>query len=251
MAVEPVPGEPAAVADLPDGRALVLSDFHAGLEVGLHYDGVEIRSRADERRASVLDLLDRTGADHLVFLGDLQHAIGEPGEEEGAELQQLLAATTERVDVTIVKGNHDGDIDTVVAEGDFDVEVTPGHGVRLGDVGFAHGHTWPSPDVLAAEVVCVGHEHPKVRLEDEVGGSRAERAWLRGGLDPAPFRAQFGDDLAIDGELVVFPGFNDLLGGTWVNVEGQGFLAPFLPAGLADAQAYLLDGTRLGPYQQV
>jgi putative SbcD/Mre11-related phosphoesterase len=251
MAVEPVPGEPAAVADLPDGRALVVADYHAGLEVALRYDGVELASHADERREAVLDLLDRTGVSELIFLGDLAHAIGDPGDEERAELVDLLDAVTDRVSVTVVKGNHDGAIGSVAETSGFDIDISPGHGVQLGDVGFAHGHTWPSPDVLSADVVCVGHEHPAVRLEDEVGGARVERAWLRGALDPAPFEGFFDDDLDIDGEIVVFPGFNDLSGGTWVNVEGQGFLAPFLPDGLADGQAYLLDGTRLGAYDRI
>ena len=55
----------------------------------------------------------------------------------------------------------------------------------------------------------------------------------------------------IDGELVVVPVFNDRSGGTWINVEGQEFLSPFLPDGLADGEAYLLDGTRLGPFRSV
>jgi len=251
MGVEPVPGEPAAVADLPGERALVVADYHAGLEVALRYDGVEIRSRADERREHVLDLLDRTGADRLVLLGDLANAIGDPGEAEGTEIERLLDAVTGRVPVTVVKGNHDGDIEDAAADYDA-VDVTPGHGVRMGEVGFAHGHTWPSPAVLAADVVCVGHEHPTVRLEDDVGGTRVERTWLRGSLAPGPFAEAFPDrDLDADGDLVVFPAFNDLSGGTWVNVAGQGFLSPFLPDGLADGEAYLLDGTRLGPYRDV
>jgi metallophosphoesterase superfamily enzyme len=131
------------------------------------------------------------------------------------------------------------------------VALTPGHGVRLSDVGYAHGHTWPAPDVLGADIVFGGREHPKVRLEDEVGGSRAERVWLRGALSPGPFQEFHDEDLTIDGELVVCPAFNDLTGGTWVNVEGQGFLAPFLPGGLAGGQAYLLDGTRLGAYRSI
>jgi hypothetical protein len=52
-------------------------------------------------------------------------------------------------------------------------------------------------------------------------------------------------------ELIVFPACNELVGGTWVNVEEQDFLAPFLPQGLDAATAYLLDGTRLGPYRSV
>jgi putative SbcD/Mre11-related phosphoesterase len=251
MAVEPVPGEPAAVADLPDGRALVLADYHAGLEVALRYDGVEVRSRADERREHVTSLLASTGANELVLLGDLANAIGEPGDEERREIESLLDAVTERVPVTIVKGNHDGEIEDVVAEFP-DVTVTPGHGARFGDVGFAHGHTWPSPDVLSAGVVCVAHEHPNVKLEDEVGGSRVERAWLRGRLAPETFADHFSDrDLDIAGDLVVFPAFNGLTGGTWVNVRDQEFLSPFLPDGLADGEAYLLDGTRLGNYRRV
>ncbi len=248
MAVEPVPGEPAAVADLPDGRALVLADYHAGLEVGLRYDGVELRSRAADRREAVLDLVDRTTTDRLVLLGDFGHAIGDPGGEEREEIEALLDALS--VPVTVVKGNHDGDLGALLDDRPS-ADLTVGHGVRVGDVGLVHGHTWPSPDVLAADLVCMGHEHPMVRLEDEVGGARAERAWLRGPLDPAPFENFHDTEFTFDGELVVFPSFNDLTGGTWVNVDGQDFLAPYLPAGLDDGQAYLLDGTRLGEYQRV
>jgi putative SbcD/Mre11-related phosphoesterase len=243
--VEPVPGEPAALADVDGERALVVADYHAGIEVALRYRaGVEVDSRADRRREHVLRLLGETGADRVVFLGDLAHDIGEPGKEERAELEDLLDALP--VPGLLVKGNHDGVVADVL-----DVDVTDARGVRLGDVGFAHGHTWPSREVLAADVVCVGHEHPQVRLEDEVGGSRVERAWLRGSIDPAPFDAYFDEALDLDGDLVAFPAFNDLVGGTWVNVDGQEFLAPFLPDALPQGEAYLLDGTRLGPYQRV
>jgi len=252
MSVEPVPGEPAAVADCAGERALVVADYHAGIEVGLRREGVELASQADERIASLLEILDRTDPDRLVVLGDLGHAIGDPWYRERDELADLLKVVRERVPVTLVKGNHDGDVEALFADLGVDATVTPTRGTRIGDVGFAHGHTWPSPPVLEADVVCVGHEHPEVRLEDEVGGRRIERVWLRGALDPAPFREHLGrPELAIDGELVVFPAFNPLSGGTWVNVPGQEFLSPFLPDGLADGEAYLLDGTRLGHFRDV
>ena len=150
-----------------------------------------------------------------------------------------------------MKGNHDGELEPVVDDLDGEVTVAPGHGTTIGDVGFAHGHTWPSPAVLESAVVCMGHEHPVVRLEDEVGGNRKERAWLRGPLVAGPFEDHYDRSLHVDGDLVVFPAFNDRSGGTWVNVRGQDFLAPFLPDGLADAEAFLLDGTRLGDYRSV
>jgi metallophosphoesterase superfamily enzyme len=75
--------------------------------------------------------------------------------------------------------------------------------------------------------------------------------WLRGPLSAAPFAAHFDADVQAAAELVVFPAFNERCGGSWVNVEGQGFLAPFLPEALPEGEAYLLDGTRLGPYRDV
>jgi hypothetical protein len=284
-AVEPIPDEPAAVVragatidaigggavgddpvaigDDPAGndsaagppldpgeRAVAVADYHAGIEAGLRYErGVELDSRADERRERLLSLLDRMGADRVVVLGDLAHRIGAPEGEEGDEIDALVEAVTDRVPMTLVVGNHDGGLADAFGER---IRVVDGGGVRVGDVGLLHGHTWPTPEVLGAEVICVGHEHPAVRLTDAVGGSRVERAWLRGPLCREPFAERYGEDLSWgDPELVVFPAFNDRSGGTWVNVEGQGFLCPFLPEGFARADAYLLDGTRLGDYRRV
>ncbi|MFB6302596.1 MAG: metallophosphoesterase [Haloferacaceae archaeon] len=252
-AVEPVPGEPAAVATLDGERALVVADYHAGIEAGLRRErGVELASAADERRERLLSLLDRTAPDRLVVLGDLAHRIGDPTGAEAAELDAMVSAVTERIPTTLVPGNHDGGVAAAYADR---LTVASTDGVVRNGVAFLHGHTWPARDLLGAEVLCIGHEHPAVRIADEVGGSRVERAWLRGRLRREPFAERCGVDPADlawgDPELVVFPAFNDRSGGTWVNVEGQDFLAPFLPAALADAEAYLLDGTRLGDYRAV
>jgi len=303
--IEPVPEAPAAVVDTRPRngdprcdesrggdsrhgeRALVVADYHAGLEVGLRREGVSVPSHAADRRERLHALLDETRTERVVFLGDLAHAIGDPGEEEREELEILFETLTERVSVVVVKGNHDGGMEEVVERaGIEDVRVTPTEGVRLGAVGFAHGHTWPASDVVEAPTVCIGHEHPTVRLTDSVGGRRVEPIWLRGPLDRRPFDARSdsdddgadaeagitepsgtegGDDVEhdgtgsnsgreparTDGELVVFPAFNDLVGGTWVNVPEQGFLSPFLPETLFNGKAYLLDGTRLGDYRRV
>ena len=258
-AVEPVVGEPAAVADLGRERALLVADVHAGIEVGLRYErGVELDSRADERRERLGDLVAETDADRLVVLGDLAHRIGAPDGDEREELETLVRAVTDRVPMTLVEGNHDAGVAEAFAD---DLDVIGPEGGLLGDepgspVGVVHGHTWPDPALLDADVVCTGHEHPQVRLEDAVGGSRVERAWLRGELDPAAFTEGEGrtggtEPVADPPELVVFPAFNERSGGTWVNVEGQSFLAPYFPAALPAADAYLLDGTRLGDYRRV
>ncbi|WP_434522634.1 metallophosphoesterase [Halorubrum sp. AS12] len=250
--VEPVVGEPAAVADLGGERALLVADVHAGIEVGLRYErGVELDSRADARREALCDLVAETDADRLVVLGDLAHRIGAPDGDEREELETLIRAVTDRVPMTLVEGNHDAGVAAAFAA---DLDVIGAGGGVLGDtVAVCHGHTWPDPALLDADVVCMGHEHPQVRLEDAVGGSRVERAWLRGELDPAAFVQDGGNegDDSDPPELVVFPAFNERSGGTWVNVEGQSFLAPYLPEALPSGDAYLLDGTRLGGFRRV
>ena len=259
--VEPVVGEPAAVADLGDERALLVADVHAGIEVGLRYErGVELDSRADERRERLCGLIGETDADRLVVLGDLAHRIAAPEGDEREELETLIRAVTDRVPMTLVEGNHDAGVAEAFADELAVIEPTGGviggesGGESEGTVGVVHGHTWPDPALLDADVVCMGHEHPQVRLEDPVGGSRVERAWLRGRVDPAAFVEDDEPNLAaIDDppELVIFPAFNERSGGTWVNVDGQSFLAPFLPDALPAGDAYLLDGTRLGGYRGV
>ncbi len=252
-AVEPIPGEPAAVADLGDERALVVADYHAGIEAALRYErGVELADNADVRRERLLSLLDRIDADRVIVLGDLGHRIGDPKGDEREELETLVRTVTERVPLTLVRGNHDGGVAAAFEDG---IDVVESGGARFGDVGFVHGHTWPDPVVLSARFVCAGHEHPAVKLTDSVGGSRVEQAWLRGPLEAEVFAEALEVDVSEfdwgDPELVVFPAFNERSGGTWVNVEGQGFLSPFLPDGLASGEAYLLDGTRLGDFRSV
>lgn len=251
--VEPVPNAPAATVSTGDGRALLIADYHAGIEAGLRYErGVELESAADERRARLLDVLSRTEVDRLVVLGDLGHRIGATVDAEREELAALLDAVT--VPVTLVQGNHDAGV--LERFGDR-IDAAPADGLRTGRVGLVHGHTWPAASVISADVLCLGHEHPTVRLEDRIGGSRTERAWLRGGLDRSAFAEQVdGFDpsapgLSDEATLVVLPAFNERSGGTWINVPGEGFLAPFLPDAVRDGEAYLLDGTRLGDYRAI
>ena len=262
--VEPVANEPAATVEVDGERLLLIADYHAGIEAGLRYErGVELSSNAAVRRDRLCALLDRTHADRLVVLGDLGHRIGAPRGVEREELDAFHdAVVTDRdVAITLAPGNHDGEIESVFADRN-EIDILPPVGGILGDattgIGVLHGHARPTAAVVSAGTICMGHEHPQVSLTDSVGGSRTEKAWLRGRLDPAVLAdgdtdgEQAVDEPAADppAELVVFPAFNDRSGGTWINT-GQGFLSPFLPDFLVAGECYLLDGTRLGTYQQV
>ncbi|MFB6255081.1 MAG: metallophosphoesterase [Halobacteriaceae archaeon] len=242
--IDPIPNKPAAIITINKKRYLIIADYHAGIEIALRSKGVEIASRATNRRNRLHELLAEYNPDELVILGDLAHGIGKPHGIENEEIATLINSIDRPI--TLVKGNHDGKIEDVV-----DIPVTDSRGKRIDTVGFAHGHTYPSEDVLQADLLCIGHEHPAVRLEDTVGGSRMERVWLRGQLNSTGFSETIDDDLTLDGDLVVFPAFNSLSGSTWINIEGQEFLSPFLPDGISNNKVYLLDGTLLGQYQKI
>lgn len=249
--IEPIPGAAAATASLPGERALIVADYHAGLEYALRYErGVELDPGAQRRCDRLLSLLSQTDADRVIVLGDLAHRIAAPEGEELDELEMVIEEVTTRVPMTLIQGNHDPGVATAFAD---QLDVRPANGCRIGDIGFVHGHTWPRPEVLAADTLCAGHEHPQVQLSDEVGGTRTERAWLRGPLE----MAGFAENVSVTGsdwkhpELVLFPAFNERSGGTRVNIDGREFLSPYLPESLEAADSYLMDGTRLGPFRQV
>jgi putative SbcD/Mre11-related phosphoesterase len=249
-AIDPIPDERAAIARFDGERALVIADYHAGIEAAFRQQGVSVASRAGERRDRLLGLLAEHDPDRLIVLGDLMHSIGGPGGAEREEVETLTEALS--LPVTVSKGNHDGAIESWLPG----VTVSGTGGFREDGIGFAHGHAWPDPDLLTAEVLCIGHEHPQVRLTDEVGGEHVDPVWVRGALDSGPFveHASTANAEAIlagwgTPELVLVPAFNDLVGGTWVN-EGD-FLTPFLSAGLPAGDVFLLDGTRLGDYRDL
>lgn len=262
LRIEPVADHPAATVDLGAERALLVGDYHAGIEAGLRYErGVELPSDGPTRRDRLLERLTNEHADRLVVLGDLGHRIGSVDGPEREELDDLYDAVVEElgVPITVAPGNHDGGLAELWGDRDG-VDILPQSGGLLGDadrgaVGVCHGHTWPAAELLSADVICMAHEHPTVKLQDSVGGYRTETAWLRGRLDRAVMAAGVDADPELlawsDPELVVVPAFNDRSGGTWVNVESEGFLSPFLPEALVDADCYLLDGTRLGAYKSV
>jgi len=246
-ALSPLPDAPALVLEAGGRRTLVVADLHVGLEWELGESGVHLPSGTARMRDALLECLEASAAEDVLILGDVKHNVPRTSGQEYRELPGLVAELSRRARVQVVPGNHDGCLERIVTD---DVTYCPPGGVTVGEVGLLHGHTWPDGALTECKTLVCAHSHPTVRLADEVGYVRTERAWLRAPLRAERLRERYPGlhEDAVPRELVVLPAFNPRCGGLAVNRE-PALLGPLFARGAADlerARAFLLDGTYLG-----
>ncbi len=149
-------------------------------------------------------------------------------------------------EILITPGNHDAGLASLLPKqrypklriGRATGEVVGKKGFRIGAL---HGHTWPRPGLLDVDVLLVGHTHAAAGIVDESGNSVIQLAWLRGQAAPDRVHARYGKRRSP--QIIVFPPYNPLCGGTAINRDG--LLGPI--AEIVDAAAstlWLLDGRR-------
>ena len=254
-ALEPLVDEPCLVVENTI-RVLVGADIPLSIEWALGNSGIVIPSQSDQRLAKIMEYIDAVSPERVVLLGDVKHNILRISWQEREEVPYFLENIAKRVSVDIVPGNHDGDMEFLVQRILPGLEVTlqPARGFVLDGVGYFHGHTWPDPVLLSCDHIVMAHNHPTIRFTDPLGSSSAEPAWIRTRLNykilEAHFKSKTGNLPWSDPEVVVMPAFCQLCGGVAFNESlHDDLLGPVFSSGAVEldgAQAYLLDGTRLG-----
>lgn len=237
-----ITGQPALLLR---GRVLVIGDLHLGIEYEFRKAGVRLPHRTDKLLEKTRGLVRQTKAKRLIILGDVKHKVPGLSFQEEREIPHFLNQLDRIVDVEIVPGNHDGQLQRLVPN----IKFHPSQGLLLGKTYLAHGHSWPSPDFLRADQVIIGHNHPMIEFRDKLGYVWREPVWVRAGLDRKKLAARYGK-VRKPPELVVFPTFNDFAGGRAVNSfygKKGAFMGPLAKcARPRSAKIYLLDGTYLG-----
>jgi len=254
-ALEPLVDEPGLVVEN-NIRVLVVADIHLGIEWDLGNSGIVVPSQSGQALAKIMEYIDATSPERVVLLGDVKHNVPLISWQEREEVPHFLESIAKRTAVDIVPGNHDGDMEFLLQHILPGLEVTlqPARGFVLDGVGYFHGHTWPDPVLLSCDHIVMAHNHPTIRFTDRLGFSSAEPAWIRTRLNSKVLEAHFktkGGDLPwSDPEVVIMPAFCQLCGGVAFNESLHGdLLGPVFNSGAVEldvAQAYLLDGTRLG-----
>lgn len=251
-------------------KMLLVTDFHLGIEYELAKMGINIPYQTDRLLGELITLVREHKPERLLLLGDIKHGVPITSFQEKREIPRFFTTLQEEVEkIDLIRGNHDGNIQNLVPE---DIEIHPSKGIVFGEkfkVAALHGHAWPYPSVLGADLIVMGHNHPVVQLNTPLGVRITRRVWVRGNTDPVrlagafleqdgikprgsileEFKERFETE-ATKSQLVIMPTFNDLMGGLPVNTDTpKSLLGPLFRTGAIEVEefdVYLLDGTFLG-----
>jgi metallophosphoesterase superfamily enzyme len=141
-------------------------------------------------------------------------------------------------------GNHDGSLKRVKLNG---VEVYEASGVSIDGISFIHGNAWPKPELLASDVLMMGHLHPSISLPRE-----ERRVWIVyyiGKKMKGEARRLLGGDFNIK-RLIVHPAYNSYLGHSPLRKSSFQRLSPIFRY-LINPQkghVYSLDGIFIGKF---
>jgi putative SbcD/Mre11-related phosphoesterase len=158
-------------AFVPEQRAMIVADVHAGYTAHLRARGYRVPVGDDPGLLDrVRGLMERTNARHLVVAGDLAHGVGSARGNERSPLARFLEALRE-FEVTVVVGNHDRKVATWLTERGARA-VTE---LALGIHRVHHGDDAERVRALRDEAmanegrVFVGHLHPAVYVSGDAG----------------------------------------------------------------------------------
>ncbi len=219
VAVQPLWDAPA----LRIGDSLVVCDIHLGIEYELYTKGIRIGTLTRKVRTK-LDLLLTDDIKKVIFLGDTKHNIPHVSWHEEIEIPHFLNFDR---DIEVVKGNHDGGIESLV-----DTEVKKE--IILKDITLTHGHRALNAEELPPLLV-VGHSHPAIEFQDELGSRMKEKCWV------------FGKTVK-NTRVIIVPAFNPIITGVALNrdLKIPGVLFSQCLLNRAECDIFLLDGTYLG-----
>lgn len=253
----------------------MIADLHLGFEHELAGMGINIPSQTSKIQAKLLQILGEVKPNRLIFLGDVKHNVPKISLREWEDIPVFFEEIQKAVDdIEVIPGNHDGDLEPLTPR---TVKLHPSKGIIIGkeeSVALSHGHAWPSSELLGADYLVIGHNHPVVHFRDSLGFRVIRQIWLKSDCNRRRLAGAFlqyhGVKFNMDPieavervfnvevrapKLIVMPAFNDILGGLPINLEKPGeLLGPILRSktvNIDSAEAYLIDGTFLGVIEQL
>ena len=224
-------------------KAVVIADVHIGIEFEYRQQGINIGLQTNKLLERCIKLLKETKAEKIVIVGDIKHVITAKSEEEmmrieRREVRRFLKMLYGYADIWIIKGNHDGRLQSKYAK------IFGGKGIKMGDIALIHGHCWADEKIMDSKTIILGHIHPFVRITTRVGYSYMQPCWVKGKFIKKELLKRY-EKANHRMKFIIVPAFNPLCGGISINKErvSEGILKIL---DMENANVYLLNGINLG-----
>ncbi|HDN17927.1 hypothetical protein B6U74_00450 [Candidatus Bathyarchaeota archaeon ex4484_205] len=228
--VRPIKGFPALLID----KKLIIADLHLGYEYELERHGIKLPPRIKYFTSLLQKLHSELLFDTIIILGDIKHHVVGISDLEWQIVPSFLNTLLDmNVSITIVPGNHDGNLLNLTPS---NVEIKNVRGFQINKIWLLHGHALPPEEARSSKLIVMAHLHPLIEFIDEFGFKTSLPVWvyLRG--HPS---------------LLVMPAFNPFVGGLVINKnlkeEYIGPLFRWLKLDMKAAELYSLDLSFLGP----
>ncbi len=253
MKTVPILKKPVLKIMKEDEKALAITDLHLGISAEISKKGIEIPNRVQKAKERILKILEEQAPEKMFLLGDIKHNIPIMSQREWELLPDFFEELSEKTNIEIIPGNHDGDIKGLLPRG---IELHGSKGTTKNQkIGLLHGHAWPKKELLQTDTIIMGHNHPTIEFEDELGGRAKERAWIRTELILEKLPENLRKGIEEPPEVLIMPAFSNLVGGGAINRElPEDLLGPLFESEAVDlknAEVHLLDGTFLGKLENL
>jgi len=276
--IVPIPNQPALLIKQKNRKTLAIADLHIGWEMTLSQKGIHVPTQTHRLLNRLMSIISAKKPECLIILGDVKHTVATAEIGEWQDVPEFFNQLKKQIqEIIIIRGNHDGNLEPLLPE---NITTLPATGTAIDNVGFFHGHQWPSPSLLKCKTLVMAHVHPVVTLRDPAGFKITRQVWVRtecNGKQLAQVLLQ-KHKIKIEKtpeetllkhyktkpkteQLFIMPSFNDFLGGRPLNqskttkkVESEKIVGPILRSdavNIDNAETYLLDGTFLGTLNQL
>ncbi|MGB9959603.1 MAG: metallophosphoesterase [Candidatus Bathyarchaeales archaeon] len=269
--ITPLMPHPAALIKTKETKTLVITDLHIGWEIALSEKGIHVPTQAPKLLQKLKALIKTYKPEKLLILGDVKHTVATAELSEWQDIPDFFNELKNHVkEIQIIRGNHDGNLEPLLPG---NIKLLPSAGTAIGEVGFFHGHRWPSITLLNCKTLVMGHVHPVIALRDPAGFRITRQVWVRAHcnktqlaktlLEKHGVKIEKSPEETLEkhgvkpkaSQVFIMPSFNDYLGGKPLNEKNAGngktgeIVGPVLRSEAVDmenAEIYLLDGTFLG-----
>ena len=256
ITLKPILNEAALVVEK-DHKTLVIADLHLGIEAEFRQRGINIGSQTEKLLERALTCVKVAEPDVIILLGDVKHAVPRISFVDRKEVPFFLAELAAYAPIYVVKGNHDGYInkllpESIVSGQKHEISIKGAQGFLFDQIGYIHGHSWPSPELFDASYILIGHNHPRIRLvSSSLHYGSMKPVWIRAHFDYDAVKRRYSEVKMSDRNaprVIIMPAFNELCGGVAFNAANKELLGPIASKllRLESMEVYLLDGTYIG-----